>query len=84
MRAGRHVGELVLLGLDAADGDHTGVDQDAVLVGRLDVEVELGAGGEQSSAPSSGVAVATGEVSPSSDPRNTRASQPAPVTGSGA
>ena len=35
---------------------------------------QLGAGLEQISAPSSGVYVVTGEVSPSSEPRNTRAS----------
>ena len=37
-----------------------------------------------SSAPSSGVWVETGDVTPSSEPRNTRASHPAPATGSGA
>src|SRR4051812_49001508 len=37
-----------------------------------------------SSAPSSGVYVVTGEVEPSSEPMNTRASQPSPDTGSGA
>ena len=35
------------------------------------------------SAPSSGVYVGTGDVTPSREPRNTRASQPDPVTGGG-
>src|SRR4051794_35969432 len=38
-------------------------------------------GSSSTSAPSSGVNVATGDVSPSSEPRNTRACQPGPVTG---
>ena len=40
-------------------------------------------GSSSSSAPTSGEKVGTGEVLPSSEPRNTRAVQPAPSTGSG-
>ena len=57
-RAGRHVGELVLLGLDAADRDDAGVDQHAVLERRVDVERAARCRrSSSSSAPSSGVAV---------------------------
>ena len=62
------------LGLRAGDADRAGVDEDAVLVGRVHGERAATApGSSTSSAPSSGGDVATGEVAaeqrPEEDPR---------------
>ena len=45
--------------------------------------VSVAPASSSSSAPSNGVAVATGDTSPSNEPRNTRAAQPSPETGAG-
>ena len=55
-----------------------------MLVRRLDVDLQRGAGPEQDLRAEQRGRGGTGDVEPSSDPRNTRAAQPSPVTSGGA